>query len=435
MTAHLPIPDRAHPTGFAHPARSRRHPATLLIALGACLAVLITAGCGDDDDEPNQSNQEALNSELAGLQDFALEVATSTPAQVVSQPQVEQLFGSFGLVLPVPRSGSQLVPLDFDAFTRPTPGGARKTALIGSGKVLAELGGIPYGTYERDVTSKTTPFPGWVFQTGTPADGFIFHFSEDDDFIIRDGLGERHISGEIRFLQTVFAIVGPDLVMTSTTWELGVDPLPVPVIHIPFAGVLVKGTTDYARVEFGDVDQPSNLTNCYFGTLAFDFLHDETDPADIATTLLAVDTTQNPDYVDLDQLNVTKGTPEEMTVRFGCGQSNDPSNPALDVTTHFTDIVVDPKTQELFANMTGTIEHRNRTIATLAGSLTEVRVDADVNGDGKITADDTCVDIDITFTDSGETQNICVAFLSQAQSLPFLPDGSSGSFRFGPIAF
>jgi hypothetical protein len=202
--------------------------------------------------------------------------------------------------------------------------------------------------------------------------------------------------------------------------------------------VLVKGTTDYARVEFGDVSEPSNLTNSYFGTLAFDFLHDQSDPADIQTTLLAVDTTQNPDYVlllDLDQLNVTKEIPEEITVRFGCGHSNDPSDPALDVTTHFTDIVYDPKSGDTTANMTGTIQHRNRTIATLAGSTNVVQLDVDITGDGQVTAEDVCVDIDITFTDSGETQNICVAFSDLATALPFLPDLGGSSLKFGPLTF
>ena len=142
-----------------------------------------------------------------------------------------------------------------------------------------------------------------------------------------------------------------------------------------------------------------------------------------------------PELLDLDQLNVTKEVPEEMTVRFGFGHSNDPSDPALETAVNFTDILVDPKTEDFFANVTGTIEHRNRTIATLAGSTTVVQLKEDITGDGKVTEEDVCADVDITFTDSGDTTNICVALQGLAQSLPFLPAPTNGTLRFGPIAF
>jgi hypothetical protein len=440
MTARsLPGPDPVDPNP-TQPFRTqlRRHPVAILVALGTLSAMLFAGGCGDDDDEDQLSNQETLSAELAGHEDFAQDIATSAPAQVVSSPQVETLLGNFGLVLGFAKSGSRLVPLDFDSVTRPAPEGSRVAAQLWSAKLTKGLGGIPYGTYERDLSSKAAPFPGWVFVEADPTDGFVFHFSEDDDFVVYEGLNERHISGEIRFLHAVFVPVGAELVLTAVEFELVVDPIPVPVIHIPFAGVLAKGTTQYSRVEFGDVSQPANLTNCYFGTLAFDFLHDETDPADIATTLLAVDTSQDPDYVlllDLDQLNVTKEVPEEATVRFGFGHSDDPSSPALDVTANFTDIVYDPKLDQILALVAGTIEHHTQTIATFAGSTDEVQLEIDINGDGQVNEFDTCVDIDITFTDSGDTMNLCVALQQLAQSLPFLPDADGGSFRFGPLAF
>jgi len=426
MTGHsLPNADRTAPG-----ARSRRWSPAFLIALGLALAVLPT-GCGDDDDDDNGSNSETLNSELQGLGDFAQDVATSAPAQVLSSPQVESLFSQIGISLGVSRSQGRMVPIDFDALTKPE-------AAIHAGPALATKGSI-FGTYERDALSKTAPFPGWVFVNSTPADGFVFHFSADDDIVILEGSNQRHLSGELRFLHVTYQVVGIDNVLTSVLLELVVDPIPVPVVHIPFTGVLPKGgSTEYSRAEFGDVSQPSNLTNCYFGTLAFDFLHDETNSADIVTTLLAVDTTQDPDYVlllDLDQLNVTKEIPEEINIRFGFGHSNDPTDPALEVVADFTHIVYDPKTQETTASVAGTISHHDRSLATFAGSTDLVQLDVDVTGDGQVTEEDVCADIDITFTDTGDTQNLCVALQGLAASLPFLPDGAGGSLRFGPLAF
>lgn len=426
MTGHsLPNADRTAPG-----ARFRRWSPAFLMALGLAVAML-PAGCGDDDPSDSGSNSETLNSELQGLGDFAQDVATSAPAQLLSSPQVESLLSQIGISIGVSRSGARLVPIDFDSVTRPG-----SSAL--AGPAIASMGSI-FGTYERDISSETAPFPGWVFVNGSPTDGFVFHFSADDDIVILEGSSERHLSGELRFLNIVYQTVGVDNVLTSVLLELVVDPIPVPVVHIPFNGVLPKGgSTEYSRAEFGDVSQPTNLTNCYFGTLAFDFLHDQTDPADIATTLLAVDTTQDPDYVlllDLDQLNVTKEIPEDITLRFGFGHSNDPTDPALDVVAHFNHIVYDPKTDELSASVAGTINHHDRSLATFAGSTEVVQLDVDVNGDGHVNEQDVCVDIDITFTDNNQTQNLCVALQGLAASLPFLPDGAGGSLRFGPLAF
>ncbi|HWN82250.1 MAG TPA: hypothetical protein VNM87_09160, partial [Candidatus Udaeobacter sp.] len=368
--------------------------------------------------------------ELQGLGDFAEDIATGAPAQVVSSPQVESLLNEIGISLGVSRSSGRLVPIDFDQVTRPGPAPHATFSLATAGSI--------FGTYERDVTSQVEPFPGWVFVNGTPADGFVFHFSEDDDFVIIENGAERHLSGEIRFLHVVYQTVGVDNVLTSVLMELAVDPIPVPVIHIPFNAVLPKGGTDYSRVDVGDVSQPNDLTNCYFGTLAFDFLHDESSAADIQTTLLAVDTTQDPDYVlllDLDQLNVSKEIPEQVNVQFGFGHSDNATDPSVLVAAEFTDIVYDPKNDQTSASVTGTISHHEDLLATFAGSTNLVQLETDINGDGHVDAQDVCVDIDITFTDNHETQNLCVALQGLAGSLPFLPEGTGTSLRFGPLTF
>jgi hypothetical protein len=415
---------------------ARRSRFASLITLGCFLALgVLLAGCGNDDDDNNSSNAQTLNSELAGLEGFGRELATGTPAQVVGSPQASDLLAQFGLALGVAREGSRLVPLDFDAITRKHPIATRNTRAPG---IALTQGGIPYGTYERDAETATEPFPGWTFVSSDPTDGFVFHFSQDDDFVVIENGAEHHISGEIRFLHVVFEPVGTELIVTSMIWELSIDPIPVPVIHVPFSGSLAEGTSDYDIVDFGDVTQPNDLANCYFGTLAFDFHHDEHDSTNVATTLLAVDPTQDPDYVlrlDLDQLNISQEVPQEVAFHFGFGHSNDASNQAVDVTADFTNFTYDPNTDDYLADVTGNITHRDREIATFAGNTRTVQLEVDITGDGQVTADDSCVDINITFTDSGQTQNLCVALQGFAQSLPLIPDGSGGSLRFGPLSF
>src|SRR4029450_2406850 len=116
MTGHsLPNADRTAPG-----ARSRWWSPALCIALGIALAGLLPLGCGDDDDDDNGStNSQTLNSELQGLGNFAQDIATGAPAQVLSSPQVGSLLEQIGLSIAVSRSSSRLVPIDFDAVARP----------------------------------------------------------------------------------------------------------------------------------------------------------------------------------------------------------------------------------------------------------------------------------------------------------------------------
>ena len=57
----------------------------------------------------------------------------------------------------------------------------------------------------------------------------------------------------------------------------------------------------------------------------------------------------------------------------------------------------------------GTIAHQGQLVATFEGTTDEVPVDFDVNGDGQVNAEDTCIDIRITFAGSNDSMSICEA--------------------------
>ena len=149
-----------------------------------------------------------------------------------------------------------------------------------------------------------------MFVAPTPNNGLVFHFSKDDDFVVIENGIEHHISGEIRFLNLAFGKTSLGSVVTNVLWELQIDPLSIPIVHVPFAGVPDFETGAYDRAEFGDVDALENVANCYFGSLAFDILNDVTDPTDQHIVLFAADTSQNPDYIvhlDVEMHDVVKG--------------------------------------------------------------------------------------------------------------------------------
>ncbi len=411
---------------------SRRSPTrccvlwTLLVAA----VTLLASGCGDEGDD-GQTNAETMNAALADLGDFATDLTANPAFQMTGNAAVEDLFGRIGFRLDAVW-GAGVMPLDF------TAAGITRPSLTASRSRVAGGASVPFGTYERDVTSAAEPFPGWVFVSESPADGLIFHFSEDDDFVIRGGTGERHVSGEIRFLQIVLETVGVESFLTHVVWEIQVDPIALPLIHVPFAATLDETAGGYSRVAFGDVDAPNSLSNCYIGNLAFDFLLDAT-TEDVRTALLAVDTAPDPNYVlalDLHQWNVVDDMPEEITIVFGFGRSDDAENPGMVIAASFADFRLDPGTQEILADVSGSATHRGRLLATFAGSTAEIPVAVDTDGDGDVDGDDTCVDIDITFTDDGQTMNLCEAFSNTVRIVGVpLPRAVAGGLSCGPVCF
>jgi hypothetical protein len=411
--------------------RLRRGAVPALATLSIAVA-LLAGGCGGDD-ENSLSNIETMNASLADLQGFAADLAADPALAVSGSAAVEDLFARVGFGLDQLGRGAGMVPLDFKAAMVARP--ARAARPGGSGMAAV----FPFGTYERDTTSTAEPFPGWIPVAETPADGFVFHFSEDDDFVIGEGADAHHIAGEIRFLHITVQAIGSESVLTSVTWEIQIDPVQTPLVRVPFAAVVDQATGQYERVAFGDVDAPNDLTNCYIGRLAFDFLNDATTD-NLRTALIAVNTAANPDYVlvlDLNQLNVVEEMPEEVTIVFGCGRTNDVESPELVIAAALSNFRPDPSNlEDVIADVTGSVTHHERVLATFAGSTVEVPVEVDVDRDGDVDGDDTCADIDITFTDTGDTMNICEAFANTIDiaGLP-LGRGMAGHPRVGPLRF
>lgn len=411
--------------------RFRAPGATGAFAILSIAVALLAGGCGGDEGN-SLSNLETMNASLADLGGFADELAADPALAMTGNAAIEDLFARVGFGLDQVGRGAGAVPLDFKAAMVARPARAARPGGPGT------EANFPFGTYERDTTSTAEPFPGWVPVAETPVDGFIFHFSADDDFVIGEGPSARHIAGEIRFLHITLQVVGSESLLTGVTWEVQIEPVEIPLVHVPFAAAVDEVTAEYDRITFGDVDAPNDLANCYIGRLAFDFLHDAT-TADVRTALLAVNTAADPNYVlvlDLNELNVVEEVPEEVTIVFGCGRTNDVESPELVIAAALSNFRPDPNNiEDVIADVTGSVTHRGRVLATFDGSTTAVPVQVDMDGDGDVDGDDTCADIDITFTDTGDTMNICEAF-GDAIDVASVPLGSGAAhLRAGPLRF
>jgi len=90
------------------------------------------------------------------------------------------------------------------------------------------------------VTSEADPFPGWVWIGEEPADGFVFHFSEDDDFVIGRGAErDTHLGRDP--LPPRDDDDGRDAGHPHRSdVEVQVDPIRVPILHVPFAAVVTR---------------------------------------------------------------------------------------------------------------------------------------------------------------------------------------------------
>ncbi len=417
----LPTSTSTSAAGRRIPSPHRRSPATLLacaLALVAALA-LAAGGCSDDDDDGDNQAQEMLLAEFQGLVSFAGNVDDGPAPQIIAHPEMANLFAVIGINLR-PAQGMEGTPLtERSPWKGADPRIAHRGPTISS--IAHQLPGA-FGTYERDTTSVAEPFPGWVWVGSEPTDGLVFHFSEDDDFVVIENGVERHISGEIRFLNLGFGKTSVGSVVTNVLWELQVNPVSIPIVHVPFAGIPDFETGEYDRAEFGDASDLANLTNCYFGPLAFDFLSDAVDPANQQIILFAVDTTQNPDYVihlDVEYHDLLQGS-DEAHIHFGFGNSNSVTEPRNVVDALLDNFRPDPNSDGAIVDIAGTITHQGQLVATFEGTTDEVPVDFDVNGDGQVNAEDTCVDIRITFAGSNNPISICEALPGvDAGALPF----------------
>lgn len=433
-------------------AASRHHLWSPFAVLAIAVAVAVgLAGCGDDDDPTVPSDTSDEQQVEQGLTDLATfgSAALSTPeVSVLSNQAIVDLLGSVGLELPgFTDGGDPFFPND---LTEMLAGGATTGWRHNLGGSIFEPRTLelnrgfasPYpdfGTYDRDRSDTTEPFPGWVLTLpNEPPDGLIFRFpaSEDDIVSIEDGT-VTPVQGEVRFLNIVIDDNGTpndmeDDVITSVDFELalasGDNPLSV-VTRITYAVTLDDAgvPTSFA------IGDENDISSTFIGPLSF-ALFVETIDNDATLSLQLVDTTSNPDYVMRWSMTVADFDPETelpatATFTFGFGGTDTPTSPPWVIATTLDNFQTDPEDPDDFiADVDGSISLNGRTMATYAGDTTEVPVNADVDGDGDIDADDTCINIDISFA-GPESENICVVFSELADSVPA---GGVGLLLTGP---
>jgi hypothetical protein len=391
-----------------------------IIALGVAGAGLIT-GCGDDD---NDSETPSLEEGLQELQGFAAGALNSTEGQVLQEPAIDSLLTELGLSFddggPLPTPG-RLQPLAQGEATL-----SARTAL--APRVLLE----GFGTYRRVPGDTTLPFRGWELQKpGVPPDGFVFRFQTTDDIVIIDDAGnERHLAGEIRFLEIVVDENNTpdpvDDVLTHVRFEIQIlGETPDPLIRLEYTATL-DANREPETITIGDEEE---LSASYLGDISFALLLNGTGD-DLVGLVQLVDRSLIPDYVvrlGITETNISPDdVPQSAVITFSYGRSDNPLTPPWAIVANLDNFRQDPKTLEVIADVEGTISHRERLVATFQGDTSAVPVNVDTDGDGDVDAEDVCVNINITRVGSPQSQNICEA-LGQLGAM--LSTQQGGEFR------
>jgi hypothetical protein len=121
--------------------------------------------------------------------------------------------------------------------------------------------------------------------------------------------------------------------------------------------------------------------------------------------------------------------PESAGFSFGYGRSNNPLLTPWEIASTFDNFRQDEKTQEVIADVDGTISFNGRLVATLQGNTSQVPVNVDTDGDNDVDANDTCIDVNLTRVGS-QPQNICEALGELNAVLPFQQGGSGFRLPF-----
>ncbi len=416
-----------------------------LLLSAACLLVCGLISCSDDDNDsgttPTATSEQQVQEGLTGLATFGASALNSPAVNVMSQPHVSGLMAGLGIELPdlpvlggIGTASSKMLTKELVEGMVPRPVGLASAADIDNF----------YGTYTRDLNNSTEPFPGWVLTTpDVPPDGLIFQFPADpNDIVMVDpNTGAvTPLAGELRFLgiNTDFDPEVENSEITSMTFELalGLSPTELEIVaRVTYQVTYLLGNPTVVRI--GD---QNNLADSFIGTMSFAIWMDvivgiQYPDADLGMQM--VDTSTTPHYAirieaDIQNYNPNTELPEAATIVFSFGETSTPTTPPFVFSVAVTDITENQQ-EELEANLSGSVVVSGTTLATFSGSLDDVAVNADLNGDGAINELDVCIDINITFN-TGESGNICVVFIELAGSIPTDMLGSMFAGPFCPCA-
>jgi len=387
--------------------RAGRRPfAVLLLPLAGALCPL---ACGDDTTSsgPAVPAQDQIQAGFGQLADFRDAAAAEPALQLLDTAEFGALLDSLGA------PGSPVALAAPPGSSRPVRSLLRK--LSASRRALTQTA---YGTWRRDPSNTTGPFPGWsLIEPGNPPDGFVFRFDLDDGISVRDAAGTPiPIRGEFRFLEIQIDDRGTpedpsDDLPLGLVIEIAATPeaegeLPV-LVRLDLAAAFdAAGELQSFSVGDPDARSPSDPGAAFLGPVLL-AVHVEGAPGSLAVLVQIYDSSEN--FVVRVEVSRTLDPLTEIVqseaVSFGFGVTRQPASPPWEIALQADNFRADPAGGGDVADIHGTIRHRVL-LATLAGDTTEVPIDTD----GDEIPDDTCVNVTVTFVDApNEPQNLCLA--------------------------
>ncbi len=403
--------------------KSRIHPWVLGLAL---VTLGLSTGCGDDSTGTNggsgggQTDAQKLDGAMTGLTNFGQDALALDETSVLFNGGIVEILGELfpagtgGLVKTVMTKNADR-PRVLLQEARDLVKNPRRISKRG----LEDLAGV----YDRDVSSSADPFPGWVLSSDDPptSDSIIFRFDGDDDFTVNEGEELVPAAGELRLLGIASDDRGTsdplDDLLTDVVFEIHVGPAdgtPETVLRIAFSAAYdAAGELTFFALGDENANSVTDSGASFLGPLLFfiglDVVADgESTDVDLTFQLF--------DSIDDYALRLTLGADaltstelEQVDFSFGFGQTMNPADPPFVFNVSANNFRPDPLDAEsVIADITGSIVLNGDTVATMVGDSTDVPFDTD--GDGTIDPDETCPNVNITFSDSPEaTVNICEA--------------------------
>lgn len=388
----------------------------------AVLGLAFAWGCGGDDSptspEPVENPQQTLEDGLTDLDAFTSSTNDDPTSVLMEETRFTQILEQFGVsifkTMETVREGFSVMPRDWSELR------VGKQSLLRP--KLSMLEGA--GTYDWDGTHENPPFPGWTLTIpNVPSDGFIFRFGLDDGFFYFDEttMQEVPVRGELRVLGVEINDAGTPMDLSDdylehVVIEMAASTEPEPELAPTLARLEFTLTLTATSFRFtvgrASASDPGDAGASFIGPVLFhtELVATQTSIAAVEQLYHSVERFGARAESDLEFDPQTE-QPTSATFVVAVGETSNPAAPPLRIALNLSNFRMEGFVE--IADVNGSITYNGGAIATLVGDTSEVPVD--LNGDGEM--DGTCVNVQITFWDSGESDNICEAVESFDPSL------------------
>lgn len=412
-----------------------------LIGLMLVGLLAIVPACGDDDDGGGgggtpTTHQQVLESGMRGLAQFGNEAVSMEETAVVIA-----LSESLPDLFPAARTVAA------EILYAPTATDAARAILSLAPRLVERpqamtKAGIEdlFGVYVCDPNEPADPadpLPGWVKieEMPTPLNSVILRFDTVCGVVYYDHQGNmKTATGEIRLLDVVVDAGVPedpsDDIPTQFIAEIAAGPAGAAmprnqpkIVRATWTATIDAQSRGLTSLTIGDpeANTPLHPGASFVGPILFHATVNA-DPTSIEAIFGLYDTINNYAINFGTTIVGTTDAMESLTLAFGFGQTNVPSDPPFlfEVTaSNFQS----GGTELPLADVSGAISHNGSDLAVFEGTTAFVPVEIDVNGDEVVDENDTCPDIDVTFTDTQDTGNICLYMDQLVLLIESLPVG------------